>query len=361
MSWHDTAATRALGLRYPIVQGPFGGGLSSPRLVATVSNAGGLGSFGAQGMTPDAIRAIVQEIRGLCAAPFAVNLWISTGDARAADVARDTFDAAVAALAPIYAELGVAPPPFPLKDDPAFDDQIDALLEARPPVFSFVFGVPPPAILDRCRTLGIKTVGAATTADEARALDDAGVDAIVATGAEAGGHRPSFLTPAEASLTSTLSLVPQVADVVRAPVIAAGGIADARGVAAVLALGAAAAQIGTAFLACDESNAHPTHRAALRARPVRTTLTRGLTGRLGRALHNRLLDVLAQPAVAALPYPFQGHILGPVKRAALEQGRGDLAPSWSGQSVAILRHQRAADLFAELIQVDGRAAARFQI
>jgi nitronate monooxygenase len=236
------------------------------------------------------------------------------------------------------------------------------LLEARPPVFSFVFGVPPATILDRCRTLGIKTVGAATTADEARALDDAGVDAIVATGAEAGGHRPSFLRGAEVSLTSTLSLVPQVADAVpRTPVIAAGGIADARGVAAVLALGAQAAQIGTAFLACDESNAHPLHRAALRARPTQSTLTRGLTGRLGRALHNRIVDVLAQPAIAALPYPFQGHLVGPIKRAALERGRAELAPFWSGQSVAILRHHGAAELFAELLQVDGRAARRFQI
>jgi nitronate monooxygenase len=361
MSWHDTAATRTLGLRYPIVQGPFGGGLSSPKLAATVSNAGGLGSYGAQGMTPDGIRAIVADIRALTAAPFAVNLWVSTADARPSDIARADYDAAVAVLTPIYADLGVAPPPFPPKDDPAFEDQIDALIEARPPVFSFVFGVPAAAILERCRRAGIKTVGAATTADEARALDDAGVDAIVATGSEAGGHRPSFLRSAEASLTSTLSLVPQVADAVRAPIIAAGGIADGRGVAAVLALGAHAAQIGTAFLACDESNAHPVHRAALRARPTRTSLTRGLTGRLGRALHNRIVDVLAQPAVASLPYPFQGHLVAPIKRAALDQARSELAPFWSGQSVAILRHQRAADLFDELIQADGPAATRSQI
>jgi nitronate monooxygenase len=361
MSWHDTAATRTLGLRFPIVQGPFGGGLSSPRLAATVSNAGGLGSYGAQGMTPDGIRAIVADIRALTTAPFAMNLWVSTADARPADIPRGDYDGAIAVLSPIYAELGVAPPPFPLNDDPAFAEQLEALLEARPPVFSFVFGVPSPEILDRCRTLGIKTIGAATTVEEARALDGAGVDAIVATGSEAGGHRPSFLRTAEASLTTTLSLVPQVADAVRAPIVAAGGIADGRGVAAVLALGAQAAQIGTAFLACDESNAHPVHRAALRARPTRTTLTRGLTGRLGRAVHNRIVDVLAEPAVAKLPYPFQGHLVAPIKRAALDQARSEWAPFWSGQSVAILRHQRAADLFAELVQVDGRAARRFQI
>ena len=171
----------------------------------------------------------------------------------------------MAVLAPLYAELGVTPPPFPPHLDPGFDEQVEALIEARPPIFSFIFGVPAPAILDRCRSLGIRTIGTATTVDEVRAIDAAGVDAIVATGAEAGGHRPSFLRSAEASLMGTVALVPQAADAVRTPIVAAGGIADGRGIAAALALGAAAVQIGTAFLACDESNAHPAHRAALRA------------------------------------------------------------------------------------------------
>jgi nitronate monooxygenase len=349
MPWHDTALTRRLGLRYPIVQGPFGGGLSSPRLAATVSNAGGLGSFGAQGMTPDRIRAIVAEIAALTSAPFAVNLWVSTADARAEDVSRADYDAAAAALAPLLAELAATPTPFPPPPDPQFDEQVDALIAARPPVFSFVFGVPSPAILERCRAAGIRTIGAATTVDEARALDAAGVDAIVATGSEAGGHRPSFQRSAEASLTGTLALVPQVADAVRAPIIAAGGIADARGVAAVLALGAHGAQIGTAFLACDESNAHPLHKAALRDGPRATLLTRGLTGRLGRALRNRLADALADPGVARLPYPYQGHLVGAIKQAALAAGRPDLAPFWSGQSATLIRHHRAAELFAALI------------
>ena len=359
--WQHTRITRQLGIGYPIVQGPFGGGLSSPRLTAAVSNAG-LGSFGAQGMTPDAIRAAVADIRTRTEAPFAVNLWVSTADGAASDISRETFDAALAPLAPLFAELGAEPPAFPLAPDSSFEDQAAALIAARPPVFSFVFGVPSASILDRCRTLGIVTIGAATTVDEARALEAAGVDLIVATGAEAGGHRPSFLRTAEASLTGTLSLVPQVVDAVKTPVIAAGGIADGRGVAAVLALGADAAQVGTAFLACDESNAHPAHRAALRgAHAVETLLTRGFTGRLGRGLRNTLANTLESPTLARLPYPFQGQIVGALKRAALDQGRFDLVPFWGGQSARLVTHTRAADLFRSLVAGAERASSRLPV
>jgi nitronate monooxygenase len=280
-----------------------------------------------------------------------VNLWVSTADARVEDLTRADHDAAVATLAPFFAELGISPPPFAPALDPAFEDQAAALLEARPPVFSFIFGVPEPSILDRCRSLGIRTIGTATTVDEARALDDAGVDAIVATGAEAGGHRASFLRSAEASLTGTFSLVPQVADAVRAPVIAAGGIADGRGVAAALALGAHAVQIGSAFLACEESNASAAHRAALRgaAQGPPTILTRGFSGRLGRGIRNALADTFESPAAARLPYPFQGHLVRVLREAALAQGRLDLVPFWSGQSAALIRHTRASELFDSLV------------
>jgi nitronate monooxygenase len=349
--WNDTPFTRLFDRRYPIVQGPFGGGLSSPRLTAAVSNAGGLGSFGAQGMPPDRIRAVVGEIRALTTAPFAVNLWVSTADARAEDISPADHEAAVAVLAPLFDTLGIAPPSFPPAADPTFEDQVAALIEARPPIVSFIFGVPSPAILDRCRSLRIRTIGTATTVDEARALDAAGVEAIVATGAEAGGHRPSFLRSAEASLMGTMALVPQVADAVRAPVIAAGGISDGRGVVAALALGAHAVQIGTAFLACDESNAHPAHRAALRnaAHGDGTLLTRGFTGRLGRGLRNTLGDALESPSLARLPYPFQGHLVAALKQAALAQGRVELVPFWGGQSAPLITHTAASALFASLV------------
>src|SRR5207253_8858692 len=169
-----------------------------------------------------------------------------------------------------------------------FEDQARVLLDANVPVFSFIFGIPPKEILDECRVKGIVTIGTATTPDEAAALEEAGVDAIVASGFEARGHRGSFLRPAEDSLTGTLSLVPQIRDIVDVPVIAAGGIGDARGVIAALALGAEAVQIGTAFLACDESGASRLHREALRGPDAgHTGLTRGFTGRLARGIRNR--------------------------------------------------------------------------
>jgi nitronate monooxygenase len=356
--WNDTEFTRRLGIRYPIVQGPFGGGLSSPQLAAIVSNAGGLGSFGAQGMTPEGIRGIVGEIRTLTAAPYAVNLWVSTKDAEPGEVTREAFDAALAPLIPALDALGAEHPRFAFGAAPSFEAQAAALIEARPPVFSFVFGVPPAWVLDRCRGLGIRTMGAATTVAEARALADAGVDVVVATGAEAGGHRPSFLRSAESSLMGTLSLVPQVATAVRVPIVAAGGIADGRGVAAALALGAHGAQIGTAFLACDESNAHPAHRAALRAeRESNTVLTRGFTGRLGRALGNELAAAVSAAGVRHLPYPYQGHLVAAIKQSAFDRGRPDLAPFWSGQSAPLIRHSRAADLFAAICR-DASGARR---
>ncbi len=301
--WNDTPLTGRLGIRYPIVQGPFGGGFSSAALVAAVSNAGGLGSFGAQGMTPDDIGAKVTEIRRLTAAPFAVNLWVSTEDPEVAAATVADYEAALRPLRPLFAELDVEPPAFPFRSGPRFEDQAAALIESRPPVFSFIFGVPPAHVLDACRSRGIITVGTATTVDEAVAIERAGADVVVASGFEAGGHRASFLQPAEESLTGTFALVPQVADAVRIPVVAAGGIADARGIAAALVLGAGGVQIGTAFLACEESNAPPAHKAAiLSARPGSTRLTRGYTGRLARGLQNRLgeIDPVCRP-LAALP------------------------------------------------------------
>ena len=244
-------------------------------------------------------------------------------------MSRADYDAAVATLAPFFAELGArAARRSRRRADPAFEDQAAALIEARPPVFSFIFGVPSPAILDRCRSLGIRTIGTATTVDEARALDAAGVDAIVATGFEAGGHRPSFLRSAEASLMGTLALVPQVADAVRAPILAAGGIADGRGVAAALALGAHAVQIGIGVprLRRVERASRPiAPRCGRPRRARRPLLTRGFTGRLGRGIRNALAAAFESPAASRLPYPFQGHLV-----ACAEAGRAGAGAARSG-------------------------------
>lgn len=357
--WNDTAITRRLGIQYPIVQGPFGGGLSSARLVAAVSNAGGLGSFGAQGMTPKRIGEVVAEIQALTASPFAVNLWVSTEDIGANGATRGAYDAALVPLAPFFDELGVQPPAFPLHDWARFDAQVSALLDARPPVFSFVFGVPPAHVIDECRRRSIITIGTATTVDEAVALEGAGVDVVVASGFEAGGHRPSFLRSPESSLTGLFSLLPQVCDAVDIPVIAAGGIADGRGVAAALALGADGVQIGTAFLACEESNAPPAHREALVGpRAAHTVLTRAFSGRLARGLRNTLADALENHSVSLLPYPCQSQLVGALREKAIRTGRIDLIALWSGQSAPLLRHQQAKELFQDLVNVTERMLNR---
>ena len=187
-----------------------------------------------------------------------------------------------------------------------FEEQVRVLIDAKVPAFSFIYGIPPKDILDECRAKGIVIIGTATTPDEAIELQKANVDVIAASGFEAGGHRGSFLRASEDSLTGTFSLVPQVADLVSVPVVAAGGIADARGIVAAFVLGAEGVQIGTAFLACEESGASPQHREALlRGEAGQTALTRGFTGRLGRGIKNRLLDMMNAPGVGILPYPLQ--------------------------------------------------------
>ena len=214
-----------------------------------------------------------------------------------------------------------------------FEDQARVLLDAKVPVFSFICGVPPREILDECQAKSIVTIGTATTPDEAAVLRDAGVNAIVASGFEAGGHRGSFLRSAEDSLTGTFSLVPQIVDSVDVPVIAAGGIGDARGVIAALALGADAIQLGTAFLTCEESGASRLHREALLGKAAgHTALTRGFTGRLARGIHNRLMEELNRNGTEILPYPLQRGVVRNLSVPAEAAGRSDLLPLWAGQS-----------------------------
>ncbi len=345
----QTEAVRRLGIRHPIIQGPFGGGLSTARLAATVSNLGGLGSYGAYSLPPEGILDAARAIRALTSAPFALNLWVSDHDAGGLDLSDAEFERVSRIFAPYFRELGVALPARPERFSHRFDDQVAALLEANPPVFSFVFGVPSPAILSECRQRGIVTIGAATTIAEARVLEEAGVDLLVATGSDAGGHRPSFLKSAEDSLTGTFSLVPLIADRVKVPVIAAGGIVDARGVRAALALGAQAAQIGTAFLACEESGATAEHREILFSeRAQETTLTRAFSGRLARGVRNRWTDEMA-PRIAELPpFPIQSWFVSKLRPAAVKAGRTDLVSLWGGQGAPNLRHRTTATLMDAL-------------
>jgi nitronate monooxygenase len=337
--------TSLLGIDAPIVLGPFGG-MSSVELSAAVSEAGGLGSYGLYGYTADRIADTAARLREATTHPFALNIWAPVGDE--VRPAETDVAAALEVVAPLYAELGLELPEPPASFLVDFDAQLEAVIEARPAVASFVFGLPDAAGIDALHARGVLVVGTATTVAEAVRIAAGGADAVVATGLEAGGHRVSFDRAAEASLVGSIALVPQVVDAVRIPVIAAGGIADRRGVAAAFALGASGVQVGTAFLRTRQSAASEAHRAAIGSATDSTTvLTRAVTGRLARGIPNRLIRLVEEAGIV-LPFPAQGWLLGPVRGEALARGLGDLQSLWAGQAASLARLGDAQDVFAEL-------------
>lgn len=345
----STEIQQRLGLALPVIQGPFGGGVSTPQLVAEVGAHGGLGSFGVYTNTPDEILAIAASIRTLGPHPFALNLWTSNHDPGGDALSPEQFEAAWKIFAPYYREYGLERPTPPARFFVPFEDQVAAVLEARPAAFSFVFGVPSANILAEFKRRDITTIGAVTTLAEADAMDAAGVDIILATGFEAAGHRPSFLDRAEDSLMGTLPLTRAVASRTRRPVIAAGGIADRAGINAALALGASAAQLGTAFLACAESGTTDAHRDLLLdpATP-RSVLTRTYSGRLARGVPNRLIDALTPHAEKLPPFPIEVWFTSPLRKACAAQGGTEFLALYAGQGAPLLKHRRVADLMADL-------------
>ena len=342
----ETEVTRRLHLDAPIVQGPFGSGLSSVDLAVAVSESGGLGSFGVHHLDGAGIRAVAAKIRARTRRSFALNLWIPHQGADDPPLTDAQWNGALELLRPWFEELRVPLPDRPARFMPRYDEQMETVLELKPAVFSFVFGVPSEGVLERCRRAEIATIGAATTAEEAKLLADAGVDMVVASGMEAGGHRVSFLREPEDCLTGTLALVPAVADTVNVPIITADGITNGRGIAAVLKLGAGAAQVGTAFLACEESSATPLHRQMLfSAAARRTSLTRAFTGRLARSIHNEFIERMQGKEAGLPPYPVQAWLTGRLKEAAVKAGRSDVVSLWAGQGAGRLQHRKARDLF----------------
>ena len=348
-SWRTNRVTEKLHIEYPIIQGALGG-FSSERLTSAVSNFGGLGTFGAHSKDPEGIRQAIAQIRALTAKPFAVNLWVSMEDEAAFRSGQLEFQRSLSHIGGELKALSVQPPSFEPYRRISFEDQVSVLIEARVPVFSFIFGIPRRQVLDEFRRIGTTIIGTATTVAEAKALQDAGVDIVVASGFEAGGHRGSFLRDAEESLTGTFSLVPQVVDAVSLPVIAAGGIADARGVRAAFALGAEAVQMGTVFLACTGSGATDTHRSAiLNGEASITGLTRGFTGRLARGVRNRMMETWNAVTEDILPYPLQRQLVRTLSVPAQAAGRTDLIPLWAGQSASLSRHSDATELLRSLV------------
>jgi nitronate monooxygenase len=332
-----TSVTELLGIRRPVLQAPMAR-YATPQLAAAVSEAGGLGALGSAVLPPDDLLAQAAAVREATDRPFLINFFCHEPPQPSAEAAA----AAREALAPLYEELELGAPPEPEVPPVAFDsDRLGAALEIRPAVVSFHFGLPDEGALGRLREAGIKLLSSATTTAEAVRLEELGVDAVIAQGAEAGGHRGSFLVDGGDGPVGTLALVPQVVDAVRVPVIAAGGIADGRGLAAVLALGAGAASMGTAFLTCPESGATELYRDALgAARDDSTAITRAFSGRPARALRNRLTDQQEH----ALPFPAHLSLTAPLAQAAAERGSAELMPLWAGQAAALGQSMPAAEL-----------------
>jgi nitronate monooxygenase len=261
----------------------------------------------------------------------------------------------------LFAELKLPPPQAPALAADSFGEQLAAALESGPSVFSFTFGILPASAIQTIKHRGVFLIGTATTVDEAVALEKAGVDAVVTQGAEAGGHRGSFAAEFEAAMVGTISLVPQVVDAVRIPVIASGGIMDGRGIAAALALGAQAVQMGTAFLACDESGVPDAYKEAiLKAREDETRLTRVFSGRPARGIVNRFMTEVERNAGpdAVLPFPLQNALTRPLRSAAAKQGRAEFLSLWAGQGVRLARRQPAAQFIARLTRETDAAVRR---
>ena len=336
---------RKHGLNIPVVLAPMGGGPSTPELVAAVSNAGGLGSLAAAYSSPAKIEEDIARVRELTKRLFAVNLF----SPQAQLPLSDGVDAVAAFLRPYHERLGLSEPVLPQKPIENFCEQLDAVCKAAPPIVSFTFGLLPPRVTERLKAQATYLMGTATTVEEAKQLEQAGVDAVIAQGSEAGAHRGTFAVAAEEALIGTVALVPQVADAVRVPVIASGGIMDGRGIVAALALGASAVQMGTAFLACKEAGTSAAHRdALLKAREDQTTLTRAFSGRMARGLHNEFIDTWNAAGLKHLPYPWQNAFTQQMRRAGAQSKQAGLLSLWAGQGVRMLREVTAGQLMADL-------------
>ena len=339
-----------LGIRHPIIQAPMGGGPSTPELVAAVSDAGGLGSLAAAYLTPGQIARDVEGVRRLTDRPFHVNLFAGGYDA-AGDVDPAPM---LAVLAGIHEALRLPPPALPPPAADPFPGQLRAVIEARPAVFSFTFGIPDADSLGRLRRAGIAVLGTATSLDEARLLAAAGVDGIVAQGAEAGAHRGSFATPFDRAMVPTLDLVRAIAPATPVPVIASGGLMDGRDIAAALRCGAAAVQLGTAFLACPESGASAAYkRALLDATGDTTVITRAYSGRPARGLRNRFIADLEGRDGIILPFPAQNDLTRAMRAAAAGIGDAGHLSLWAGQGVRRIRTLPAAELMRALVEEMG--------
>lgn len=336
-----------LDLSLPVIQAPMAGGGDTAEMVAAVGDAGGLGYVGAAYLTPEAIAERGRAIRALTNRPFGINLFAPQPEPRAGTA---EMDAAMAAMTPFYEAVGAPVPDPPAWQGDSFERLLPAALGCGASHFSFTFGLLPADAIDAIRSRGMSLAGTATTVAEARALAETGVDAIIAQGSEAGGHRGTFDAAGAPGLVGTLALTREIAATVDVPVIASGGIMDAEGIAAARALGAAAVQMGTAFLTTEEAGIPEAYKQAiLDTDGADTGLTRAFSGRWARGIVNRVMRELPSvDGAPILPFPLQNDLTRPLRNAAREQNQADFLSLWAGQGAGLARRDTVAGLMARL-------------
>jgi nitronate monooxygenase len=349
-----STSTRALISRlsvdHPIVQAPMAGGATTPELIAAVCESGALGSLGAAISAPQKILDDVAAIRQRTGRPFNVNLFVLDEPRPDEPATRARIQRAAELLAPIRRDLGLTEVNIPTRFAERFADQLAAVREAAPAVASFHFAVPPRDELRALQAAGSLVLGSATNVDEARAWEEAGADIICAQGAEAGGHRGTFIGSIEESLIGTMVLAPMVAAAVKAPVLAAGGIMDGRGIAAALRLGAAGVQMGTAFLPCPESGIRPEYKRALTSpAAAHTVVTRAFSGRAARGIVNRYIELMHPHQHEVPEYPIMNAMTMELRGASGKASRLDYVSLWAGQGAPMSRVLPAAELVRVLV------------
>ncbi|WP_201715809.1 NAD(P)H-dependent flavin oxidoreductase [Rossellomorea arthrocnemi] len=345
--WYKNEVSKSLGIQYPIIQAGMAGGVTTPQLVASVSNSGGLGTLGAGYMSVTGLQEAIKQVKKQTDLPFGVNIFIP----EAPQYNEEQVNLMGKLLEPFKKELNVLNDSQGIKNEIDFEKQIETLIEEEVPVCSFTFGSPPKEIMKELKREGIKVIGTATTVEEALINQECGVDMVVAQGSEAGGHRGTFNGTYEDSMIGTFSLIPQAVDAVKIPVIAAGGIMDGRGMIAALALGAKGVQMGTAFLTMKESGAKDLHkRAILQAEETSTTLTSVFSGKPARGLSNTFTNVMKKYENQLLPYPIQNELTKEIRKVAGNQNNKECMSLWAGQSPRLSKDVYAHELIDSIVK-----------
>ncbi|WP_313891638.1 nitronate monooxygenase [Psychrobacillus sp.] len=342
--------TNRLNLDYPIIQAPMAGGITTSRLVSAVSNNGALGMIGAGYMSPIQLREQIKEVKLFTSNNFGVNLFVPNDF----EINEQEVEAATSLLKPYREVLQIQDEviSWPNTSDAIkiFDEQIQVIIEEKVPICSFTFGIPSVDVIQRLKHQGIVIIGTATTVIEAIAIEKIGMDAVVVQGCEAGGHRGNFISAHEESLISLMSLIPQVVDYVRIPVIAAGGIMDNGGLMASLHLGASAVQMGTAFLTCEESGAHPVHKEAIiHAKDGDTTFTRAFSGKWARGISNQFMHEMKDYEQHLPEFPIQNTLTQSIRKAAAAQNNKEFMSLWSGQNSTLAKRETVEELIQRVM------------